>query len=79
MNMLMAVSAFEGQLLIIQLLIVMPGTHRDLDCFWKSSLKVHLNTDSCIGILSLGVCLVNVVVETIPYFFQRFRVPAVRW
>ena len=31
---LMAVSAFEGQLLVVQLLEVMPITYRDLDCFW---------------------------------------------
>ena len=32
--MLMAESAFEGQLFVVQLLIVVPITHRDLDRFW---------------------------------------------
>ena len=71
--------AFEGYLLVVQLLYVAPVVHLNLDGFRQSFPEVHFHTDPCTGLhVVLGLTSVDVLPYRVPDCFDRFISPAMQ-
>ena len=56
----MAVSAFKGQVFVIELLNVRPVCHREFDGFGESNLQINFHADASAGELILPRGLINI-------------------
>jgi hypothetical protein len=76
-SVLLTGSALEGQVFIIEFLVVRPVAHSKIPCLQKPGLKIHFNTYPSAVVDGLVVCLINEFPYSIPYLLQSFIVLAV--
>ena len=73
--MFVTIFAFEWELLVVQFLVMMPSSYRELYSFRKPDFQIYFDTKSYTGILAYVISFVYESTQPVSNLLERLKAP----